>query len=75
MNNNVSRDAAGNVSTIDPTGGGKAAQAALDAANAATASQRAQDDKSNSYRAPAAALTDPGWTVDPVTGRAVPPSR
>jgi hypothetical protein len=67
------RDAAGNVSTIDTTGGGKAAQAGLDAARASTAALRDQDARNNGYRAPATAFTDPGWTVDPVTGHAVPP--
>jgi hypothetical protein len=73
--NNNDRDAAGNVNTVDQTGGGKAAQAQLDAANEYTSRLRAADARNNSYQAPAAAMQDPGWTVDPVTGRAVPPSR
>jgi len=71
-------DAAGNP-IRDVTGGGKAAQDALDAADDW---RRAQDGKNNNtscmgqtannYRVPDEALTNPGWTVDS-TGHAVRP--
>lgn len=72
-NNNTGRDAAGNPNTIDPTGGGAAAQKTLDAAKSFAAARAAECN--NSYRAPAEAFTQPGWTLDPATGKAVPPRR
>jgi hypothetical protein len=79
VNNNDGRtDAAGNV-IRDVTGGGKAAQAALDAADNWRREQEAANNKpsvmgyaANGYRVPEGACTDPGWTVDS-TGHAVRP--
>jgi len=69
---NNKTDAAGNPLN-GPAAATLAAQSALDAANRATAASRTQDAKNNGYTAPPAAFEAPGWTVDPVTGRAAPP--
>lgn len=59
------RDAAGNSSVIDPTGGGNAAQKALDDARAFAAARNAECNRTVAQ----------GGNVDPATGRAVPPRR